>query len=101
MTGIESYLNANNILEGTCCGILQCPIPGLLLFNVSSNDTLMFFKACGICNYVDDKTSYMLETNFYQVQDLVKTEFERLENRLFGHYMNFNSHEYKFVSFAD
>ena len=54
--------NANdnfNVQEGTSCCILQRTILGLLLFNVSSNDMLIFFKACGMCNYANGKIFYM------------------------------------------
>ena len=55
-------VNANdnfNVQEGTSCCILQRTILGLLLFNVSINDMLIFFKACGMCNYANGKTFYM------------------------------------------
>ena len=63
--GIESYLNEkvnrvntnnnSNAWEGTCR-----PIFGFLLFNVSINDMLNFLQVLDMCNYVDDKTFYML-----------------------------------------
>ena len=55
-------VNANdnfNVQEGTSCCILQHTTLGLLLFNVSINDMLIFFKACGMCNYANGKTFYM------------------------------------------
>ena len=63
--GIESHLNEkvnrvntnnnSNAWEGTCR-----PILGFLLFNVSINDMLNFLQVLDMCNYVDDKTFYML-----------------------------------------
>ena len=62
VNGMINRVNANdnfNVQEGTSCCILQRTILGLLLFNVSINDMLIFFKACGMCNYANGKTFYM------------------------------------------
>ena len=112
--GIESYLNEkvnrvntnnnSNAWEGTCR-----PIFGFLLFNVSINDMLNFLQVLDMCNYVDDKTFYMLMRE-------VSIKFRILKNENFKenwrkeireliiwhlHGMVFSSHKRKFVSFAN
>ena len=66
--------NAFSAWNNVILGVALRPVLGSLLFNIYLNDLFSFLKDAGICNFVDDTTTYISDKSLKNVLMKLNTD---------------------------
>ena len=82
-------------------GVPQGSVPGPLLFNIYINDLLIFVPDMDICNYADDTTLYVSDTDTIDILNTLESSISTVASWFTDNCMRLNRDKCHFMVFGD